>query len=175
MASCVWTSCRRRRPLVPKEGRGRAGHRGRRGLVLEESPLPWVSPSKSFMEGNLVFFPLVCKVGPFLQTRPKRSLGESQVGGASWAVILTPSHLPRKVSATPRPQDSSSCLCPCLVSGKGHSKCHSELRQEQGPKTTGKGIPGTPPLVSLPSWMTGSSCKEKIRAKANQRDYSGFK
>ena len=40
---------------MPKEGRGQAGHRGRRGPVLEESPLPWVSPSKSFMEGNLVF------------------------------------------------------------------------------------------------------------------------
>ena len=40
---------------MPKEGRGWAGHCGWRGPVLEESALPWVSPSESFMEGNLVF------------------------------------------------------------------------------------------------------------------------
>ena len=35
------------------EGTGRVLWAG--DPVLEESPLPWVSPSESFMEGNLVF------------------------------------------------------------------------------------------------------------------------
>lgn len=92
----------------------------------ESSPLG--KSFRVFHGGKPGIFPLFCKVGPFLQTLCKRSLGESQIGGAPWAVILTLSHLPRKASATPWPQDSSSCLCPCLISGKGHSKCHSELR-----------------------------------------------